>query len=217
MGTFITILGIIFFVVYLLAQDSKKETTKERYGEAVGQLAHMTADSISGFAHSITESNDSKQIRLAKEELAHRHGSLYRYDWYSNKDYIQSLLTVDEKLSNALYLLGLPEERWKKLALRFYYLGVIRKESRDSNDYTRKNTKHLRRSMIEEWPNEDKYLKDIADLIIEALSYFQIDANEWIEYGDTVIEMHELQEDSDMKEYGYIDSIMPMKNNLHQL
>lgn len=123
MGTVFVIVIIVFTIIYLLAQDSNKETTKEKYGDAVGQLAHSAADSISGIATSITEPANKKKVRLAKEELAHRHGSLYRYDWYSNKHYLEELLTVDDKLKQALQIVGLPEDRWKKLALRFFIWG----------------------------------------------------------------------------------------------
>lgn len=42
--------AIVFLVVYLFAQDSKKETTREKYGEAIGQVAHSAASTIAGIA-----------------------------------------------------------------------------------------------------------------------------------------------------------------------
>ena len=42
MGTAIIIIAIIFFFIYFVAQDSKKETAKERYGEAIGYVALST-------------------------------------------------------------------------------------------------------------------------------------------------------------------------------
>lgn len=51
----VIIIIIILATIYFIAQDSKKETTKERYGEAIGSLAQMTAESISNIAHDIAE------------------------------------------------------------------------------------------------------------------------------------------------------------------
>ena len=40
---------------------------------------------------------------------------------------------------------------------------------------------------------------------------------EWVKYGDTVIEMYNITDDEDLREYGDIVAIMPMKNNRHLL
>ncbi len=62
METVIIIILIIAFFVYLLAQDSKKETKKERYGDAIGRLATSAADSVAGAAFRLTESADKKKV-----------------------------------------------------------------------------------------------------------------------------------------------------------
>lgn len=200
-----------------MAQDSKKETAKERYGEAVGTLAHATADSISGFAHSLTEPANKKQIRLAKEALASRHGSLYRLKYYSQKDYIEKLFLVDEHFKQSLDILGLSEERWRKIALHIFYIGAIRIMSREHTDYSKKNSEYIRKSIIDDWSKPDSGLKDYAETLKKGLDYFNIPVDEWIKYGDTVIEMHNLNDNKDVEEFGYIIQIMPMKNNMHLL
>ena len=86
METVIVIVAIVFFVIYLFAQDSKKETTREKYGEAIGQVAHSAASTIAGIAHDIAEPASKKEIRLAREALAFRNGQLYRYEYYSEKE-----------------------------------------------------------------------------------------------------------------------------------
>ena len=161
----------------------------------------------------INWTGEKKKERLAKETLGTLHGSLYRYWHYSDKNGIVRILTIDESLRLALKELGLTEERWEKLAIKIFYIGVIRKESRDSLDYTKKKDKYLREHMITSWLDGD--LKYISDTLKEALSYFGIEMSEWIKYGDTVIEMYDLQNSPDMREFGYINAIMPMKNNLH--
>jgi hypothetical protein len=42
-------------------------------------------------------------------------------------------------------------------------------------------------------------------LITTALSYYEIPEEDWINYGDAVIEMYELTEDEDLVLYGYLD------------
>ena len=215
METVFVIVCIVFVVIYLLAQDSKKETTKEKYGDAVASLAHMTADGISGIAHDITEPASKKKLRLAKEELAIRHESLYRMLHYNQKDYIEELLTVDDKFRKSLELLGLSEDRWKQIALHIFYVGAIRVCSRESSDYSKKNSVAMRKNIINEW--SDFGLKDQVDTLKDALIYFNIPIEEWIKYGDTVLEMHDVNNNADVEEFGYIVQIKPMQNNLHLL
>ena len=51
-----------------------------------------------------------------------------------------------------------------------------------------------------EYMNSEKRTKTIK----AALSYFNISEEEWIKYGDTVIEMHKINDDYIIKEYGLI-------------
>lgn len=216
MENVITIIVIVFLIIYFLAQNSKKETTKEQYGEAVGKLSQMVADKISSTAFSITEPEDKKKLRLAREILASKHSSLYRFEYYSNKKYIEQLLTVDDYFKSALDTLGLSEERWKKIALMIFYIGTIRKLSRDSSDYSKKLPKHYREHMLSDWTTGVS-LKDYIETLKKALDFFNIRIEEWVDYGDAVIEMHDLYNNPDINEFGLISSIMPMKNNMHLL
>lgn len=54
-------------------------------------------------------------------------------------------------------------------------------------------------------------------MLYTALAYFNIDIDEWVKYGDTVVEMHDLTSDKDLDDFGDIVAIMPMKNNRHLL
>lgn len=207
---------IVFLIIYLLAQDSKKDSKKERYGEAVGELAKMAADTISSAAHNITEPVDKKKFRMAQEQLANRNGTLYRFNQYSDKKYIERLFTIDEYFKNALNTIGLSEDRWKNIALMIFYIGAIRKLSRDSFDYSEKSPKYMREYLVNNWSTNFS-LKYHFEILKNALNFFNIEIQEWIEYGDTVIEMYDLYDNPDMKEFGIINSIMPMKNNMHLL
>ena len=102
------------------------------------------------------------------------------------------------------------------MAKDIFYIGIIRLQSRESHDYSLMKSKHIREHMMTSWPNNNS-LKELIDLIKEALDYFHIPYSEWIEYGDVVIEMHNLLENRTIKEFGIIGRIMPMKNNLHLL
>lgn len=212
------IISLIVFVVvlaiYLAAQDSKKETTREKYGDAMGQVANSVANTIAGVAHDIAEPSNKKDIRLAREALADRNGRLYRFELYSNKAYAKKLLEVDESFEKSLRLLGLSAERWEKIGKHMFYIGVIRYLSREHSDYTKKNQESYRNHILKEL-DKDPDMKDYPDTLRDALGYFNISEDEWIKYGDTVIEMHNINDNKDIEEYGIITQIMPMSNNMH--
>ena len=213
MDTVIIIVAVIAFFIYLLAQDSKKETKRERYGEAIGKLATSAADSISGVASRLTEPEDKKRIRLAEEALAYRNGRIYRIRAYERSEkIIQEYLDVDENFSKQLKLLGLTPEKWQKLAIQLYHMGVIIQESRNSFDYSKKHDKSYRAYIFSE---TNKYGQEIRNELKASLECLNIPVDEWIEYGETVLDMHNLYDTPEMKKYGYKTAIMPMKNNFH--
>lgn len=213
------IIGLIVFgIIYLLAQSSSKESNKEKYGEAIGKLAQMTADSVTSAAYVLTEPASKKKNRQAMELIAARNGRIYRYDWFSNEEYLKHLFEIDDKLKSALDELGLSEERWVRIAQELLYIGLIRRESRDYMDYSKKNTPSLREHTLVAWGEMEGVNKIISDYLKKALSYFNIKEDEWIKYGDAVIEMYNLYDkNKDLQQYGIIQSIMPMKNNAHLL
>lgn len=195
--------SLLFYIyIYTTAKSSKKETKKERYGEAVGKLTHEVSETIIGSAFLLTEPADKKKLRLAREELASRHASLYGFKHYWNKEYFEHLLTVDDRLKSALDDLGLSEERWKKLALRIYNIGIIRKFSQDSDRKFHESSKRSREDMLRNWNVGG--LKDSLDALIASLSFFNISTEEWVEYGDFVLEMHDICLNHDLVEFGYI-------------
>lgn len=216
METVIIISVVIFFVIYLVSQDSKKETKKERYGEAIGYVAYSTANKIATVAQELTEPANKKKIRLAKEVLADRNGKIYRFDDYSHKERVVMLFEVDDSLKQSLDVLGLTESRWRKIAMYLFYIGVIRYLSREHFDFSKKNSESMRQHIINDWIN-DTYLKDDAAALKEALSYFRISENDWVRFGDTVIEMYNVNDDNDIKEFGFVNQILPMRNNKHLL
>ena len=205
-GIIITILILLFSIVYFKAQDSRKEKTKDKYVDAIEQITHSAADSISGFAQSITENSEEKKIRKAKENLAIRNGNLYRFKYYSERDNneLTKLFTIDNNLKESLDVLGLSEERWNKIAHHMFYLGRIVFMSRDPFDKSKKIPECCRQNILETWVNDSGSLKYDAESLKEALSYFDIPEEEWIKYGETVIEMHNIYDDRDIREFGLV-------------
>ncbi len=195
---------IVIVVIWMVAQDSKKETKKEKIGDAVGIIAQSTANKIAEIANSIVEPEDKKKIREAEQILARRNWSLYNVDEYSaSKEYIKQLLTVDDSFKKALDTLGLSAERWKEFGIHILYVGVIKNLSRDSFDHSKKNSEQIRRHIINDWCN-GSLLEDDCEILKKALSYFHISEDEWIKYGDTVIEMYNVNDIRDMDKYGLI-------------
>ncbi len=194
---------IVIVVIWMVAQNSKKETNREKIGDAVGTIVKSTANKVAEIANNIAEPADKKKIREAEEFLAHRNWSLYNVQYYSSsKNYIEQLLTVDDYFKKSLDTLGLSAERWKEFGIHIFYVGVIRHFSRDSSDHTKKNEEYIRRSIINDWSHNS--LKEECELLKKALSYFHISEDEWIKYGDTVIEMYNVNDIRDMDKYGLI-------------
>lgn len=200
-------------IIYILAQNSKKDTKRERYGDAIGELAHMTADSIASTANRILEPKSKKIIRQARENLAFKNGHIYRLGYTED---INKLFEVDEYFAKNLKILGLSPDNWKIMAKDLYYIGVIRINSRNDNDYSKKNKKDTRDMMINDW-KQYSCLKNHSQCICDALTHFGIGVDEWIEYGDAVIEMYNLYNTPLIQEFGYISQILPKKNNKHLL
>lgn len=206
---------IALFFIYLLAQESNREKRVEKYGEAVNKFAHMVADEVGSFAQNITESAVQKSVRLAQEDLANRNGHLYRFKMYWDEEYLNDLLSIDDSFKNSLDILGVTAEIWDRLSRDLLYIGILRKESREIYDYSKKNTKYSRHcTMFERNPGGSNHN---YKMIISALQHFNISAEEWVEYGDAVVEMYDLMEKDYIRKYGIICQIMPAENNLHLL
>ena len=194
---------IILLIIIMLAEGSKKETKREKIAEATANLTCYTAGKFSGLVESVLEPADKKKLRLAREALAMRNRLLYRFKYYSDKDSLNRLLTVDDSFKESLDIIGLSEDRWKKIGLHLFYVGVIRDLSRERNDYSKKNSEYSRQYIIDTY-GDDSFLKDYVNTLKEALSYFHISEKEWIKYGDAVVEMYNLNDNKDIEEYGNI-------------
>lgn len=92
------------------------------------------------------------------------------------------------------------EKEWNKLALSVLYVGVIRNLSRDSFDNSKKITKQIREYMANQWA-KDSVLKSYIEMLDNALIYFKVSIEDWVNYGDAVIEMYNLNDFPEMEKY----------------
>lgn len=208
--TIFVVVVIILLLVFLLAQDSKKDTTSEKVGDAVSSLADMAAGSVSKLARDLTEPASKKKIRKAKEKIAWKnYNILHNY----SKIYLDSViddenfLIIDDEFANALDTLGLDHDKWKKVAKDFFYMGVINICSHyEVNNEIKKNTKYDRQRLIDNIDDQgydtDLFGNKFKHQIIDALKNFNIDVDDFVEYGDTVIDMYEITSNKDYEDYG---------------
>jgi hypothetical protein len=205
------VIGLILSgVIYALYIDSKKQTTGERIVDAISRMLIGPITAITKFAQDQVEPTEKRKNRLAKEALARENGHIYRGIIYTMGD---NPFKVDEDFVKSLKVLGLTKKEWRdKVAIKIYYIGQIKMRSRDPFDYSRRLDALSREYMVNSWKDEDMMIT-----LKKALNYFNIPIDEWVKYGDAVIEMHDLHSDWYLRKYGDISKISPRENNLHLL
>ena len=212
-----TIICIVLFFIYLFYLSSNKETKKEKLGDAVGSMAKSTADTITSIAHNITEPQEKKLHRLAEESLASKNGIIYRsHHNFTDKSYLDNLFKIDNSFKKDLEILKVSPDKWTHVAWNLYFIGIIRFYSRDHLDYSKKNSSSYRKHIIENWEN-DNSLKDCLITIKCALKHFKIDNDDWVKYGDTVLDMNNIYDNEDLRTIGIVCAILPKENNYHLL
>lgn len=197
-GIILLLVLAFLFAVFIYAQNSKKDTTVERYGEAVTTVTQLAADEVSNFARNITEPPSKKKIRIAKEELYKKLSYLYNLNVYWTYNTFEVISYVDDNVAKHLSVLGLSEQRWKQIAYDVFCIGVIQFESRDNLNRSRKNSKEDReRTLNSKYDDTSKSTKNVLK---DCLSHFHIHESEWVEYGDTVLDMHNIIENLNLNE-----------------
>ena len=181
----IMVLGVIITFIYIVSKDSKKETTKERMAEVTGQMAMEAAAGFSSMLNSIAEPANKKKERLARQALKERNRRLYDFNCFEDSNYRNRLFEIDDEFRATLDTLGLNEKQWERLSHYVFYVGVIDRFSHYSYDKEKKNTEHNRQYFM-----DNSSSKEDIDALKEALSFFQIKEEDWIKYGDAVIEMY---------------------------
>lgn len=210
----IFIISVLLLFFHLEAQRYKGKANKEKYGNAIGYMAQSVANKASTIAQNITEPNEMVSIRYAKEALAEHNSMLYRlyifsYTYDDPSDELEKHLIVDNSFRHSLDVLGLSEDHWKKIAIHIFYVGWIRYCSRVFQDFPKKLHEDDRKEIITlsfKYPFEymNEYWEKKTETLKAALSYFNISEEEWIKYGDTVIEMHNINDNFEIERYGLI-------------
>ena len=227
-GFIFMILFFLFLFFHMYASDLKGDTNKEKYAIAISNIAQSISNGVSGIARFFLEPADKAKIRHAKEYLVYRNAEIYRYHRYHRSFDIDSerlnrLFRVDSTLKESLETLGLSEDRWKMIAIQISYVGCIRYYSREfTSDGYKPNRESYRKSLIDE--TVDKRFSSMREhwngrikLLKSALSYFQIPEDEWIKYGDAVIEMHRINDDYDIPKYGIVAYDKLSNNETHYI
>lgn len=197
------IIGVLIIVAIKIKVNDQNEGTKsEKVGKAIGDLAYGTANVVSNIAYEVTEPANKKDIRFAKEAIARRNFSIYHFHGDLNEQYKTKLFTVDEFLKRQLNFLNISEETWKRAAEKLLYLGILKHQA--YNVHNEKYEKHYREHQIEEGTKTGGRFSHLFFPLIEALDFYKIPYQEWIDYGDVVIAMHNLLDDEDLEECGYI-------------
>ena len=206
MGALVFLL-IVIIVFLLLANfgDSKKETTREKIGDAVTKTAYDAADTVADISHkliTLTEPEEKKKKRQAIELLDHYNWVLSRCE-HNHSDDLDRLLKVSDNLRDSLSILGLKEDEWRVYAEDMFYRSKILEYSflNDKIDKKIETDKRTRESIVN---NEIRYSTNwgvIHDDLMKALHHFDIDPNEWIEYGYAVLPMYRICDDEFHKKF----------------
>lgn len=200
---FLLVVAILFLLISNF-DNSKKETTRERIGDAVSKTAYDAADTISDISNKITkltEPADKKKIRLAKEALAQKNWIFFRCEHLHSED-LDRLTMVNDSFRDALSTLELNEDEWKVFAKdTFFRSKIIEYSFINDPTHTKETDPSTRKSIaLNETIGSFSWGKS-HDELIEALNHFNIDPNEWIEYGYVVVMMHHLGEDDFHKQF----------------
>ena len=205
MGAAIFLLVVVFLFMLIANYDnSKKETKRERIGDAVSKTAYDAADTISDISNKITqlaEPADKKKIRQAKEMLSQKNWGLTRCEHIKSND-LNRMLEVDDSFREALSALGLNEGEWKVFAKDLFFRSkIIEYSFLNDITHTKETEPSTRKSIIENETIGTFSWGENHDEIIEALNHFNIDPQEWVEYGYVVVLMHHLCEDDFHKKF----------------
>lgn len=215
----ISVLILIVFpavLLFFISTTSEEDGFFERIGQAINNLLRVTTGYITRFISTITEPRKKKARRLAEEQLAYKNRLIYLTRNGSRfKQEFERSLNVDESFKHTLDVLGLSEDDWENLAMQLFYISQIKYLSRSHNDYSLSNSKADREAILK-W-SEDKLLHNHYEVLIDALNYFDIPLQEWIEIGDAALSAHGVFDSRLIREYGFMTALKPSKNNSHLL
>lgn len=227
MNIILAILGILIFWVIPLhfmdkADKSMRKSAKGQFKYFFGNIFYAFGKMNMKLGRKIAETKIEQQLRKANEVILYYSRMIffaYFFDSYHDKDrtirYLRSHIDLNQ-VKSALDVLGFPYKYWEQAAIKLYYWGIIVALSRNKIGRNRyysdikyiRNDKKIRSDMINAVYTYGYDTEKICtDLIQEALEYFNISASEWIEYGDAVINMKNIDFDADILNIAKFNSL----------
>jgi hypothetical protein len=177
-----------------------RRSAKGQFKYSVGNLFYSFGKMNMKLGRRIAETKKERKLREAHNVITRYNSMLffayfrdfYNYDKDRTIKFLRERIDINQ-VKSALDILELSYTYWEQVASKLYYWGIIVKLSRykiehkQYIEYTR-NSKENRLHCI----NSDKLIK-------EALDYFNISEYDWIEYGDAVISMNDIDFANDIR------------------
>lgn len=222
MNVILVILALLAFVViplqfYDVAEKSMRKSVKGQLKYFMGNIFYSFGKLNMKFGRKLAETKKERDIRMANEIIKQYNYMLffsYFFDSYHNKDktirYLRKSIDLHQ-VKSALDVLGLSYECWEQTATKLYYWGIIVTMSRDKRGRNRyyqdikyiRNDKQNRSNIINSVYIYGYDTERICTVLIkEALEYFNISESDWIEYGDAVINMKNIDFDPNIQHIG---------------
>lgn len=195
---------IIYLVILHYYDKFDEEDAIPRLIDAISCSSESLVEHIAKEYSYIFESKAEHELRVAKIMVARRTKVLYLNAIHNNDpDSKSRLIEVSGNFNHALEILGLSVERWEKMANEILYLGIIKYYSGAPGVYKDNIKKENRQGFIE-YINREENLR-FYNQFIEALQYFNISNEDWIQYGEEIIQVYNIKRNTDIEQYGFLD------------
>lgn len=223
LGIFVFLLLVVVPIHFLdKAERSMRRSVKGQFKYFIGNIFYKYGKMNMKIGRSIAEKKTERKIREAHEIIYKYNHMLffsYFFDGYYDKEktikFLRKYINLCE-VKSALDVLELSYKCWEQVARKLYYWGIIMTLSRDRRGQNRyyqdvkyiRNDKKYRSNMINSVYIFGYDTEKICTVLIkDALEYFKISENDWIEYGDAVINMNNIDFDEDIQ---YIGDFNPL-------
>lgn len=227
-----SIIGILIFIIipiYLseIGERSMRKSIKNQAKCILGNIFFTFGKMNMRFGRKIAETKKEQQLREANKVISdynHMIYFAYFFDSYHDKENTTKQLREYINLNlvkSSLEILDLSYERWIQAAYKLYYWGIIVSLSRIKIGYNRyyQDVKYIRNDIVNRSNiinSEYKYQHVRGTILIkEALEFFNIPENEWIEYGDAVVNMKNIDFDTDIIYIAHFNPLDIWQDNIN--
>jgi hypothetical protein len=197
-GFYISLAIVIY--CYDRAEASMRKSFKGQFKYILGNVFYSFGKMHMKLGRRIAETKREREIRMAHDVLERYNNMIffayfdnsYGYNKEKTNESLRKRIDLDE-VNSALDILGRSYEWWEQVETKLYYWGILVSLSRYKIDY-RQNIKYIRSSK----QNRLDSINSVS-LVKEALQYFNISENDWIEYGDAVVIMKNIDCGTDIQ------------------